>query len=133
MPSHATIVRCRLALSVGLPDCRLFCVELRPDATFYGKRKQLPSRWPAAAVGMPCSRGKISRYRQLECSLLTFIFTQAGYVVLELILPLLLVSILFSAIGKPTLQLLGSLLSLAFMVVYIAVTAAAEEAGNFIA
>lgn len=39
----------------------------------------------------------------------------AGYVVLELVLPLLLFSIVFSALGKPLLDLLWSLLVLAFM------------------
>ena len=57
----------------------------------------------------------------------------AGYVVLELILPLLLVSILFSAIGRPVFSLAGSLLSLTFGIGFIVVTDSAEALGNVIA
>ena len=50
----------------------------------------------------------------------------AGYVVLELVLPLLLFSIAFSALGKPALRLVYAILVLTFMIVVRTLEALAE-------
>lgn len=94
------------------PIVDFFALSYDPTPPFVGSENncaepEKPPRWECLVIG-------------------------AGYVVLELVLPLLLFSIAFSALGKPLLRLIYALLVLAFMMVVRTLEAAAEYVGNLI-
>ena len=93
----------------------------------------MPANGARAAVGVPSFRPvangtycAIRRPRSPPFS----VPAGSGYVVLELVLPLLLLSILYAALGKPLLRLLGAILVLAGETVYRSVLFATDVLGS---